>query len=118
MTTPNPLFVTAFAQPLTNRLSDEAALAKAEIVIALPCQDIDVRLVEQSSMEAINIITSGGSAARLLVQWPDGTLAYAFLPAGGQVLNGIRAALLRAYAHGRDRLEQIHLELGRPQGQA
>ena len=118
MNAPAPLFVTVFAQPLTKRLSDEAALSKAEIVIASPRLDVDVRLVEQSSTETINIITSGGSAARLLVQWPDGALAYAYLPAGGQVLEGIRSALLKAYARGRDRLEQIHLEMGLTQGQA
>lgn len=118
MNSPTPLFVTAFAQALTERLTDEAALAKAQIVIAAPGPDIDIRLVEQSSMETINMITSGGSAARFLVQWPDGTLAYAYLPVGGQVLDGVRAALLRAYANGRDRLEQIHLEMGAPQGQA
>lgn len=118
MNTPNPLFVTAFAQPLKERLTGESALAKAQIVVGAPGPDIDVRLVEQSSTETINIITSGGSAARLLVQWPDGTLAYAYLPAGGQVLEGIRSALLKAYAHGRDRLEQIHLEMSLTQGQA
>jgi hypothetical protein len=52
------------------------------------------------------------------VQWPDGALAYAYLPVGGQVLDGLRTALLEAYARGRDRLEQIHLEMGAPQGQA
>ena len=118
MNTPSPLFFTAFAQPLTKRLTDEAALAKAQIVIGVPGPSTDIRLVEQSSMETINIITNGGSAARFLVQWPDGTLAYAYLPVGGQVLDGVRVALLRAYAHGRDRLEQIHLEMGAPQGQA
>lgn len=118
MNTPDPLFITIFAQPLAARLTDEAALAKAQIVVPAPGPDIDIRLVEQSPMETVNIITSGGSAARFLVQWPDGSLAYAYLPVGGQVLDGMRTALIRAYAHGRDRLEQIHLEMGAPVGRA
>lgn len=118
MNTPNPLFIASFAQPLVARLTDEAALVKAQIVLPAPGPDIDIRLVAQSPMEAINIITSGGTAACFLVQWPDGSLAYAHLPVGGAVLDGMRTALLRAYAHGRDRLEQIHLEMGAPQGQA
>ncbi len=118
MSNPNPLFVAAFVQPLTERLTNEAAVAKAEIVVAAPGSEADLRLVEQSSMHAINIITRGGSAAQFLVQWPDGSLAYAYLPVGGQVLDGLRTALLEAYARGRERLEQIHLEMGAPQGQA
>lgn len=114
----NPLFVVSFAQSLTERLTDGAVVAKAEIVIASPGPSVDSRLVEQSSMHAINIITRGGSAARFLVQWPDGALAYAYLPVGGQVLDGLRTALLEAYARGRDRLEQIHLEMDVPQGWA
>lgn len=116
MNNPTPLFVTTFAQTLAARLTDETALAKAQIVIAVPGESTDIRLVEQSAMLAINMITKGGSAARLLVQWPDGTLAYAYLPVGGQVLDGLRTALIDAYARGRDRLEQIHLEMDAPQG--
>lgn len=118
MNTPTPLFVTAFAQPLASRLTPEAALAKAEIVIAALGQDIDTRLVCQAPIDGFKLITGGGVAARFLVQWPDGALAYAYLPAGGQVLEGMREALISAYSRGRDRLEQIYLELDAPQGLA
>jgi hypothetical protein len=116
--TPSPLFIAAFARPLIVRLTDEAALVKAQIVLPSPGPDMDIRLVEHAPMEVVNIINSGGCAARFLVEWPDGSLARAYLPVGGQVLEGMRSALLDAYGRGRQRLEQIHLEMAAHQGQA
>lgn len=72
MNTPAPLFVVAFAKPLAARLSNEAAIAKAEIVILDSGSSDDVRLLDQSMKESLFGINSGGSAARFLVQWPDG----------------------------------------------
>jgi hypothetical protein len=116
--TPKPLFEVVFAQPLAARLSDGAVISRGQIVMATPGEDIDIRLVEHAPMEVVNIINSGGCAARFLVEWPDGCLARAYLPVGGQVLEGMRAALLDAYGRGRQRLEQIHLEMAAHQGQA
>jgi hypothetical protein len=107
-----------FSKSLAPRLTAGAAISQAQLVMTTHETDVDARLVEHSPMEVVNIINRGGCAAFFLVEWPDGSMARAYLPVGGQVLEGMRSALLDAYGRGRQRLEQIHLEMAAHQGQA
>lgn len=112
-----PLFTTTFSQQLGPRLTEGAIVTQARIVEITDAALADPRLADDATVTALNVIVHR-SPAHMVLQWPDGVLARAFLPTGDQLLMGMRAAMLDAYARGRKALEKIHLQHLEPTGTA
>ena len=117
MKRPTPLFTSTLTQALGPRLAEGAIVTQAHIVELTDDDLKDPRLADDPTATALNVIIRG-SSAHLVLEWPDGVLARAFLPVGDQLLMGMRASMLEAYARGRATLEAIHLQHLTPTGSA
>ena len=116
MSAPTPLFQPVFTKPLSPRLAEGAVIANARVIDPHRCDPDDPRPVPADD-HALRFIALG-TVGLLLIEWPDGVLAWAYLPCGPNVLMALRNAMLDAYSRGRDVLERIHTELGLPAGNA
>lgn len=109
MSSPTPIFVTQLRNPLTaSRLSPEEVLRMGRVIDPSKADAKDPRLSDEASNFAFQTIT-WGARAHLLVEWPDGVLASAYVPFGPPVGEAVEKALLAAYDQGRTVLEQINL---------
>lgn len=77
----------------------------------------DLRLEDEASLFACQIIT-WGYQCHLLIEWPDGVLASAFVPHGLLISAALDRALTDAYDRGRAKLEEIHLRYAQHVGNA
>ena len=73
----------------------------------------DPRIVDVPTVDAFNRILREGQPLAL-IEWPDMTLAWVWLPFGEEVA----AALVTGYREGRSRLESLHLHHDTPAGSA
>lgn len=116
MTAPSPLFKTVFAMPLEPRLTEGAVVAQARVIAPQLCAPDDPRLAIPDD-HALRFLAQG-AVGQLAIEWPDGVLAWAYIPGGEQLLRGMRDSMLEAYSRGRSLLEQIHLQHGQHAGNA
>lgn len=118
MTVPTPLFKTTLTKPLTSgRLTGADVVASARVIDPMKADAADPRLEGSTSLLGFHAVTYP-EQGRLLVEWPDATLAWAFVPFGPPVVDAIAAALQEAYTRGRAQLETIHLQHLAPAGEA
>jgi hypothetical protein len=118
MTAPAPLFAISLANPLrTARHTPAEVLTLGRVVDPTKADPSDARLADESSGYAFQIIT-WGSRGHLLVEWPDGVLASAYVPFGLLVGEAVDKALLAAYDQGREVLERINLAHAEHAGRA
>ena len=111
---PAPLFhVNMRLIPLQSRLDDDTVIAIACPVNPALADPQDPRIVDVPAVDAFNRILRQGQPL-VLIEWPDLTLAWVWLPFGGVVAD----ALLAGYRDGRSRLESIHLQHDAPAGSA
>lgn len=113
---PQPLFITVLAKPLEPRLPEGAVIAQARVIAPQDCDPTDPRLAIPGDHSLRFIVH--GAVGHLAIEWPDGVLAWAYIPGGLNVLRGMRESLLDAYQRGRDALELIHLQHLAPSGEA
>lgn len=102
--------------PLSPRLGDFAVIHDGRLVDAALVAPEEPRLGGNSSLflQAVTL----GSRTSMLVEWPDGSLAYALLPCGVLAQEALCTALREAYARGRHCLEALHLQAGETAGTA
>lgn len=117
MTAPAPLFITRFSQPIGPRLAVAEIACQARVVAPQLADPADPRLEDSASEIGLRAVTQGAEP-RLLVEWPDMVLAWAFIPFGLQATVALETALRDAYQRGRDVLERLHIELGQQAGNA
>jgi hypothetical protein len=91
--------------PLQARLLDDDVLANGVILEETPQALTDQRLAG-----ALLTAIYRGSAPRLLLCWPDGSLGFVWLPAGGHIADAVSTA----YATARASLEALHLQHAPP----
>lgn len=91
--------------PLQARLLDDDVLAHAVVV-----EETHQVLLDQRLADALLAAIYGESAPRLLLCWPDSSLGFVWLPAGGRIAD----AVATAYATARASLEALHLQHAPP----
>lgn len=115
MTQPTPLFRVSLG-PLTPTLTEGHVLSSGRVIDPAMVDPCDLRISTEPSPVMQAIVT--GRRACLLVEWPDLSLAYAWLDFGKAPGDALVDGLKEAYARGRSRLEVIHLELTAAAGTA